>query len=174
MNLNLGIHLSVPIDIIPSIKIGNSLQIMFNKNKLNNNDIKNIKKILITNKKNNYKFVFIHSSYLINMASDFLTSSNNELYNPGLEILLYEISIATKLKVNGIIVHLGKNVKEKTDPDIVYNNMVNFMLQIFKKLSSKNILNKIILETPAGQKGDLCYNLDQFVNFILIFTPLHI
>ena len=79
MNLNLGIHLSVPSDIIPSIKIGNSLQIMFNKNKLNNDDIKNIKKILITNKKNNYKFVFIHSSYLINMASDFLTSSNTSL-----------------------------------------------------------------------------------------------
>ena len=169
MNLNLGIHLSVPIDIIPSVKIGNSLQLMFNKNKLNNDDIKNIKKILITNKKNNYKFVFIHSSYLINIASDFLTSSNNELYNPGLEILLYEISIATKLKVNGIVVHLGKNVKEKTDPDIVYNNMVNFMLQIFKILSSKNIHIKILLETPAGQKGDLCYNLDQFVNFILLF-----
>jgi len=168
MKLNLGIHMSVPIDIIPTIKIGNSLQIMFNKNKLDKNDIKNIKKILITKKKNNYKFVFVHSSYLINMASDFLTLSNNELYNPGLEILLNEINIADKLKINGIVVHLGKNVKEKTDPDVVYNNMVKFILQIFKKISPNNNI-KILLETPAGQKGDLCYNLDQFVNFILIF-----
>lgn len=168
MKLNLGIHLSVPNNFTNQKKIGNSLQLMFNKNRLNADDINLIKNILFSNNKRNYKFIFIHASYLINMATDFLSSSNHNLYNPSLDIFMNEINIAIKLKVDGIIVHLGKNVKERTDPDIVYNNMVNFMLQVLKQLPSKNTL-KIILETPAGQKGDMCYNLDQFVNFILIF-----
>lgn len=168
MKLNLGIHLSVPNNFTNQKKIGNSLQLMFNKNRLNIDDINLIKNILYSSNKRNYKFIFIHASYLINIATDFLSSTNHHLYNPSLEIFMKEINIAQKLKVDGIIVHLGKNVKERTDPDIVYNNMVNFMLQVLKQLPSKNTL-KIILETPAGQKGDMCYNLDQFVNFILIF-----
>ena len=174
MKLNLGIHLSVPNNLTVPKKIGNSLQLMFNKNKLSSDDIKYIKSILYSSNKRNYKFIFIHASYLINMASDFLSSSSQHLYNPSLDIFLTQINIAQKLKVDGIIVHLGKNVKERTDPDIVYNNMVNFMLQILKKLPPKNTL-KIILETPAGQRGDMCFNLDQFVNFILIFknTPYY-
>ena len=42
MKLNLGIHLSVPNNLSVQKKIGNSLQIMFNKNKLNADDIKSI------------------------------------------------------------------------------------------------------------------------------------
>ena len=46
MKLNLGIHLSVPNNLTNHKKIGNSLQLMFNKNKLTTDDIKSIKNIL--------------------------------------------------------------------------------------------------------------------------------
>ena len=109
---------------------------MFNKNKLTSDDIKYIKSILYSSNKRNYKFIFIHASYLINMATDFLSSSQH-LYNPSLDIFLNEINIAQKLKVDGIIVHLGKNVKESTNPDIVYNKIVNI------EKSNQEILNKL-------------------------------
>ena len=58
MKLNLGIHLSVPNNLTNQKKIGNSLQLMFNKNKLNADDITLIKNILFSNNKRNYKFIF--------------------------------------------------------------------------------------------------------------------
>ena len=58
MKLNLGIHISVPNNNLSNIqKIGNSIQLMFNKNRLRTDDIKSIENILYSSNKRNYKFL---------------------------------------------------------------------------------------------------------------------
>ena len=182
MKLNLGYSISLPLNYninIPEYSIENkelikklsknfnSIQIMFTKSKLNSDEIKNIKNII-----KYYKNIFVHASYQINIGSDIIPTQN-ELYNSSMDILLNEIIYASKINALGIILHMGKNVKKQFDNNIVYNNMVKFIIEIFNKL--KNIKNinytniNIILETPAGQGGEMCHDLSEFVEFILLF-----
>ena len=176
--INYGVSISMPIFHIETFEqnhkkevssenfkdiVGNSIQIMFNKRKLDKDDIDFINAVI---KSHNIKYIFVHASYQINIASEFLYK-NDVPYNPPLEILLEEIGYASKINAQGIVVHMGKNVKQKYDNDIVYNNMVNFVLQLFKNKIPKNFF--IIFETTAGQKGDMCWDLFDFVNFIQIF-----
>jgi len=188
MKLNLGISITLPINWkfeipeyssniteknnIDELKPFNSLQIMFSKTNLSVKEISNIKKII---KKIKYKFVFIHASYQINIGSEPIIMNNN-LYNPGLDIFITEIKNAIKLGTSGIVVHMGKNVKNQYEPDDVYNNMVNFVIQLFNKIKQNKILSKskkfmILFETPAGQGGEMCTDISEIVNFIQIFKP---
>jgi len=178
LNLNLGYGVGLPLDynkdtpdyITDNIKLIHKLskkfdciQIMFTKSKLTSDEIKEIKNIIM-----NYKMVFIHGSYQINMGGD-LIPSHTDLYNTGIEIFLNEIVWATKINSSGIVVHMGKNVSNRYDPIHIYNNMVKFIVELFKKLRSLNIKLQILLETPAGQGGEMCWNLEEFVDFITRF-----
>jgi len=184
-NLNLGISIGLPINhniiqddltsnskIIPNkmFKNFNSLQIMFTKTKLSLEDLTNIKKIV---KHINYKYTYIHSSYQINIGAEPLVVLD-ELYNPGLDILLQEIKAGIEISADGIVVHMGKNVKKIFEPDNIYNNMVNFTIQLFKKIIQLNLLKKnpkflVLFETPTGSGGEMCSNITDFINYILIF-----
>lgn len=190
LNLNIGISISLPVPVIWNIEVPeysndtnkkdlekiknlnnfNSLQIMFTKYNLSNTDISNIKNLV---KKIKYKYVYIHASYQINIGSEpiFL---KDDLYNPGLDIFLTEIKNAIKVGANGIVIHMGKNVKNQYEPDDIYNNMVNFVIQLFNKIKKNKILSKsknfqILFETPAGQGGEMCADISEIVNFIQIF-----
>ena len=190
--LNLGLNITLPIDILLTQKEENkieketgkskdiknknifsnfnSLQIMFSKINLSNTDILGIKNFV---RQINFKYVFIHASYQINMGVEPILTQNN-LYNPGLDIFLTEIKNGIDVGANGIIVHMGKNVKNQYEPDDVYNNMVNFVIQIFYEIKKNKILKKnkkfmILFETPAGQGGEMCSDINEIVNFIKIF-----
>jgi apurinic endonuclease APN1 len=194
LNLNLGISISLPVnwDFIkpeysnePNNKKEfdnikneltfnklNSLQIMFSKYNLSKLEITNIKKFI---KKIKYKYVYIHASYQINIGTEPIILQN-DLYNPSLDIFLTEIKNAISVGANGIIVHMGKNVKNQYEPDDVYNNMVNFVIQLFNKIKKNKILSKsknfmILFETPAGQGGEMCSDINEIINFIQIFKP---
>ena len=178
MKLNLGYSTSFPINYnaeIPEYSVENknlidklsnkfnTLQIMFSKSKLTTVELKDIKKIIV-----NYKYIYIHASYQINMGAD-LIPSQTDLYNTGLDIFINEIIYAQKIKASGIVIHLGKNVKKRYDNDHIYNNMVKFIIELFNKLKTKKIKIPILLETPAGQGGEMCFNLNDFVDFIVKF-----
>jgi deoxyribonuclease-4 len=186
LNLNLGISIVLPIDykiLIPEyssvntekneldgLNSFNSLQIMFSKINLLDKDILNIKKLI---KRIKYKFVYVHASYQINMGSEPIITNEN-LYNPGLDIFITEIKNAIKIGANGIIVHMGKNVKNQYNSDDIFNNMVNFVIQLFNNIKKNKILSKskkfmILFETPAGQGGEMCSDINEIVNFIQIF-----
>jgi len=139
------------------------IQIMFSKQKISLNEIKVIKSIV-----SNYKLIYIHASYQINMGAD-LIPDQTDLYSSGIETFLNEIELATKIKASGIVVHMGKNVGKKYDPIHIYNNMVKFIIELFKKLKAKKLLIPIMLETPAGQGGEMCWELTEFVEFIQRF-----
>ena len=86
-----------------------------------------------------------------------------------MELLLREIIISNKINRHGIILHMGKNVKKQTNVNIVYNNMVLFMIELFKQLDKMKLKTTLLMETPAGQGGEMCFDLHDFVNFILLF-----
>lgn len=145
------------------------IQVMFSKSKLSNQEIKQIKSIVY-----GYKEIFVHASYQINMGAD-LIPSQTELYNTGIEILLNEIEWARKINAKGIVLHMGKNVGKKYDPAHIHNNMVKFIIELFKKINGKKNKKQIqiLLETPAGQGGEMCWDINEFVEFILKFSRLY-
>ena len=140
------------------------IQVMFSKSKLTSNELKQIKSIL-----SNYKYIYIHASYQINIGAD-LIPSQTDLYSTGIEIFLNEIEYGSKIGAKGIVVHMGKNVANKYDPSHIYNNMVKFIIELFKKLKTKKITLPVLLETPAGQGGEMCWDLKEFVDFVSKFS----
>ncbi len=65
---------------------------------------------------------------------------------------------------------MGKNVGKKNSNAHIYNNMVKFIIEIFARIIKPKL--QILLETPAGQGGEMCWDLIEFVNFILKFKNL--
>ena len=191
-NLNLGISIVLPIN--PSFEIPeyssdsivnnkdnplrfnglNSLQIMFSKTNLSGKDVSNIKNLI---EKIKFKFVYIHASYQINIGSEPILTKDT-LYSPSQDIFLTEIKNSIKVGANGIIVHMGKNVKNQYEPDDIYNNMVNFVVQLFNNIKKNKILSnakkfQILFETPAGQGGEMCSDIGEMVNFIQTFKTMN-
>jgi deoxyribonuclease-4 len=142
------------------------IQIMFTKSKLSREEINQIKLII-----KDYKEIYVHASYQINMGAD-LIPYQMDLYNTGIEIFLNEIELAKKINSKAIVVHIGKNVKNLYDSTHIYNNMVKFIIELFKKLRLKKIKLNILVETPAGQGGEMCWDLTEFVDFVTRFKSL--
>lgn len=180
VKIKLGYGISLPIDSneeIPEYSVENinmikrlskkfdCIQIMFSKTSVSTSELVEIKSIL-----QNYKLIYVHASYQINMGAELLPSQT-DLYNTGIDILLNEIEWAKKINAKGIVLHMGKNVKNKYDPTTIHNNMVKFIIELFKKLRKKNSTHiQILLETPAGQGGEMCWDINEFVEFIRIFS----
>lgn len=182
LKLKLGYGISLPIDYdsdIPEYSVDNinlikllskqfdCIQVMFSKTTITSKEIKEINYIL-----KNYNCIYVHASYQINIGAELLPSQT-DLYNTGIDILMDEIYLAKKIKAKGIVLHMGKNVKNKYDPSIIYNNMVKFIIELFKKIKNKKNPIQILLETPAGQGGEMCWDLNEFVDFIRKFSQLY-
>lgn len=167
--LKLGYSIGFPFDSNHENQITQfkCVQIMFNKISINTNQIKEIKLLL-----SNYKYIYVHSSYQINIGADLLPSQTN-LYNSGIDILLKQIELAHKINAKGIVLHMGKNVSNKYDPILVYNNMIKFIIELFKKINKSKYNVQILLETSSGQSGEMCWNITEFVNFIQTFSKQH-
>lgn len=127
----------------------NTIQYMFIDMK---KDVKYLKKLI---KKYKYKHIFIHSSFRINIASDFINH-----YNPSVKIIDEEIRAMKALNINDIVIHCGSNrIYDKTH---ALNNM-----KIFVNYVLNTGLN-IFLETMC-KKNEMLVNLNDYVNFILSF-----
>lgn len=181
MKLKLGYGISLPINydsdipdyIVEDTKLIKSLaskfkciQVMFTKNNLSKEEIKLIKFTI-----KDYSNIFIHASYQINMGAE-LFPTQSDLYNVGIDILLKEIEYGKKINMDGIVLHTGKNVKKKFDPDFIYNNMVKFIIELFNKLETRKTKINLLIETCAGQGGEMLSDLKEFVEFIQRFSSL--
>jgi deoxyribonuclease IV len=99
--------------------------------------------------------VFVHSSYLVNLAKDW------DKHSWWLKNLELEIEYAGKINAVGIVVHFGHKLQlSKTE---AYNNMYSSILYILSKTKNSNV--KILLETSAGQGTEMCYRLDDLAYF---------
>tara|TARA_Y100000389_G_scaffold184935_1_gene203827 strand:+ start:291 stop:1154 length:864 start_codon:yes stop_codon:yes gene_type:complete len=100
----------------------------------------------------------IHSSYTINIAS--LDSKQIKL---NMNTITTDLIIADKYKAIGVILHVGKYVKnDKID---CIKQMKNFLFQIIEFIKNNKLNTKIILETGAGQGTEMIVDIYEFINF---------
>jgi deoxyribonuclease IV len=150
-------------EIITNTNNFNCIQVFFDSNNLNEKILKKMKKIF-----NSFTYIFVHSSYKINIGSNYLINNDDVFYNTSYELLLKEIKYSYLIGASGIVIHIGENTQMKYNNDIIYNNMVTFILQLFStKIITSNF--NIIFETSSGQRGQMLYDLKEFVDFILLF-----
>lgn len=109
----------------------------------------------------------IHASYTINIAS-----LDTKQINLNFNIIKNDLLIANKLNAIGVILHVGKYVKN--DPTECYNQMVIFMNKIIEFIKNNNLNTKIILETGAGQGTEMLVDIDEFINFYNKFDKNYI
>jgi deoxyribonuclease-4 len=152
--LNIGIatnteNLSIPFKM-------NSIQIMFSSH-----PEKDFNKVKLFLKSQNFKNVFIHSSFKINIA-EIIIKNNNGIFSNSLHLLKNEIHTMKRLNINNIVLHTGINTQRNFNALHVFQNM---------KLFIENALNfniNIFLETSC-EKNEMLSDLNDFVKFILIF-----
>lgn len=102
------------------------------------------------------KPIFIHSSYLINLASP-----SRDIREKSIGLLSYEIKIANLLGVNGIVLHPGKSVNQ--DVKIAIRCASEGIINAFEKAHCEG---SILLESTAGQKGDISSNIFSIAEII--------
>lgn len=171
MKLNLGHSTSFPfVDINTIKKLSknfNSLQIMFNYGSSLTDAKINTSKQLFLDIKPLYSNIYLHLSYQINIGAE-LIPTHQGLYNRSLELALEEINFASELGIKYVVLHMGSNVKKQYETDDVYNYMVQFVVILFEKLNNIDI--QVLFETPTGRGGEMCWNLNEFVQFIQNFS----
>ncbi|ARF10557.1 apurinic endonuclease [Hokovirus HKV1] len=100
--------------------------------------------------------LYIHGSYTINIAEDWINNYSGTR-------LIEEINFANKVKASGLVIHLGKS-KNLTESNAL-NNMLSTLLLAHNKTKNNKHNVPILLETPAGQGSEMCYNLEKFADF---------
>ena len=99
--------------------------------------------------------VFVHSQYIINLAT------RTETDNWHLDLLKKNLAIASASGLKGVVVHVGKSVK--LAKSVALENM---RLNILDCLEAATEECPLLLETPAGQGTELLTKPEDFINFI--------
>ena len=134
----------------------NSIQIMFSSH-----SEKDFNKIKLFLKKYNFKNIFIHSSFKINIAGTIIKNSQG-IFSNSLHILKNEIQTMKNLNINNIVLHTGINTQQNFNASHIFQNMKLFIE------SALNLNVNIFLETSC-EKNEMLSDLNDFVKFILVF-----
>ncbi|MFA5072344.1 MAG: deoxyribonuclease IV [Nitrospirota bacterium] len=100
--------------------------------------------------------VFVHTNYLINLAS-----SKQDLYQKSIEQFIIDIERAEKLGAEYVVTHLGSASSKNVDWMI---NRVAEAINMAMKLHPPKA--KILLENTAGESGDMGYEFEQMQEVI--------
>ena len=91
----------------------------------------------------NCEFV-IHASYTINIGT-----LNPKQIEINMNVIKTDLIIADKYKAIGVILHVGKYVKNDRNECMI--QMKDFLMEVIMFIKDNNLNTKIILETGAGQ-----------------------
>ena len=100
----------------------------------------------------------IHASYTINIGT-----LNVKQIEINTNVIKTDLIIADKYKAIGVILHVGKYVKNDRSECMI--QMKNFLMEVIMFIKDNNLKTKIILETGAGQGTEMIVNIDEFHNF---------
>lgn len=154
-----GIHIS-NFELIPDIHKEHNIKFFQFFVTPSKNYKKEYPKIIKYIKKNNISCI-VHSSYSINLARTWNTSSWQ------IQHLIGEIIICNQIGITNIVIHTGKSLNLPISTAI--NNMYTSLLYIHQQtIKYKNV--KILLETPSGQGTELLTDIKDFCKFINKFS----
>jgi deoxyribonuclease-4 len=113
-------------------------------------------RFVILRQKYDIKPVFIHASYLINLAS-----ISDSILNKSIELLSYELAGADTLGVEYVVLHTGsaKGENGKT----ARNRAVK---AIIKAVGKKQYKASLLLENTAGKRGDITSSIQTLAEII--------
>ncbi len=89
--------------------------------------------------------VFVHTSYLINIAS-----ANSELLKKSMNMLIEELNIADSIGAGFVVAHTGSAAGD--DPRIARKRVSALLREVSKRGSWRSGL---LLENTAGERGDI-------------------
>jgi len=122
------------------------------------------KNILTFIEDNNIKF-YVHSPYIINLSNPINKNPdiNNEPF--ALKILREDLENTSVLGGKGVVVHVGKSLKNSVSDalDIMYQS-IKYLLEF------TSITCPLLLETPAHQGTEVCCTYQELKDFYDRFT----
>lgn len=100
--------------------------------------------------------VFIHTSYLINLAA-----SDNGILKKSIEMLIQEMNIADLLDADYVILHTGSASQDSEEVGL------KRAIEALKKVSKvKRWKAKLLLENTAGERGDISSHIKDIAEII--------
>lgn len=105
--------------------------------------------------------LYIHSSYLINLASP-----DDRIRTKSIDLLAYELNLASELNVPYLVLHPGKTVgQSRKDAVRIASKSLS---EAYKIAGEKNV--SILVENTAGQKGDISATIPDISEIIELST----
>ncbi|RMD47336.1 MAG: deoxyribonuclease IV [Aquificota bacterium] len=108
-------------------------------------------------KKTGISPVVVHSSYLFNLASD-----NKELREKSIKGVINELKLCEELKVDFYVIHPGK-AKGQDEKDAI-KHIIESLKVVLSSVELKH--TTFLLETLAGQKGEIGKNTEELVQLV--------
>ncbi len=102
-------------------------------------------------KENNFKSVFTHALYLINLGSE-----KQELVNKSINALIYDLKFDSHINGSGVVVHLGSHLGQGWNK--VKQNLVDRIKDI---LNQSPVDCHLLIENAAGTGGKLNADLSE-------------
>jgi deoxyribonuclease-4 len=107
--------------------------------------------------------VFVHSPYMINLATDATAEGAESAWNT--ELLRKNLRYGAAIGCRGVVVHVGKSVKRSTAAALE-----TMRANIVACLADATPACPLLLETPAGQGTELLTDADAFIGFVASFA----
>ncbi len=164
IGFRLGVHTSIAGGISQSIERAvslncNTLQIFsHNPRQWRQSPISTgeAERFTILRQKNDINPVFIHASYLINLAS-----LSDTIMSKSIELLSYELMNADTLGIEYVILHTGSASGENEKK--ARNRAVKAIL---KAVGAKQYKSCLLLENTAGERGDITSSIETLAEII--------
>lgn len=106
--------------------------------------------------------LYVHSQYLINLATPPPADGTDEELHTGL--LIKNLEAANAIGAHGVVVHVGKHTTQA--PDVALAHMRANVLRAMEHATDSC---PILLETPAGQGTEMLRTFEEFVGFVADF-----
>ena len=171
MTIYFGAHTSIAKGVLNGLKyissIGGNVSQIFLGNKLSaqikmKTKISEPEKQAIRSylKENDHK-LFVHASYILNLASKPPTSDAIQYQ---LDSLRYDLELGDEIGSSGLVIHLGNQLKLTTEE--AYQNMSRCVMKVIDTSKGDG---KILLETSAGAGTQIGVGLEDFTKLWNMF-----
>jgi len=135
---------------VSQIFLGNKLSAQIKmKTKITDDEKQEIKRFL----KEKDHLLFVHASYILNLASKPPTSDAIQYQ---LESLKYDLELGDEIGSSGLVIHLGNQLK--LEEEEAYKNMTECVIEVINRSKGNG---RILLETSAGAGTQIGVGLDK-------------